>query len=734
MADRILIAEDTGSLRETLAEVLTQQGYEVVQVGDGASAETQLTEGGFALAVLDMLLPKKQGTAVLEALKFGGSVVPVIVMSGVFKQPAQVKDIKDKYGVKDYLIKPFDNGALVTAVNAALGKNAPVATAAVAAATAAAASASTAEAFPASGTLAEHPAALLMFRIQLERQTGVLDLAGDKDRMRLFFHRGSLSMAQSSREGRHVGTELVAQGVITPQTLMQALATVPKESVGLYKVLLNHNVTDEARAKEAYKALAPKILVDAVGMTGRFKWTATEAFLKLIPTVSVPVLPLLFDAFKILSGPQLDALLEKKKSHRLAKGPLFDRFSQGIDGTLGSEVGRAINGRARLLQIVGAAQTPDARTARLAQAFALLCTQSALAVAEDAPAGAGATPSNPAIAVAAAPPPPAMEALDPEPLDEALDPVPVQATAAPAVARVYNAAAAQPAPRANTGGFALPSPAGNTSRPPAPAAAQPPVNVPADLKPILAEAEQRFLALGTQNHFEVLGVQRTDDAATIKKQYFALAGRFHTDKFSGLELGDARGRVDAVFARIAEAYDVLSKPEKRQEYDAELRAKDSGMQTNIAVIFEAESQFTKGETVLMRGDFISAKKLFDQAMDLDPKDLYRAYQLYAGFMCSSRSKGLAVPVIAELEKLGTQTTVPRLNEFLGIVAKAAENWSQAKTYFKRVLEEPQGNKAVAQREIALIDKKMMEMKGGGANTGADKAGEKGGLMGKLFKS
>ncbi len=729
MADRILIAEDTGSLRETLAEVLTQQGYEVVQVGDGASAETQLGEGGFALAVLDMLLPKKQGTAVLEALRNAGVVVPVVVMSGVFKQPAQVKDIKDKFGIKDYLIKPFDNAALVSAVNTALGKNAQVATAAVAAATAAA-SAATAEAFPAAGTLAEQPAALLMFRIQLERQTGVLDLAGEKDRMRLFFHRGSLSMAQSSREGRHVGTELVAQGVITPQTLMQALATVPRESLGLYKVLLTHNVTDEARAKEAYKTLAPKILVDAVGMTGRFKWTATEAFLKLIPTVSVPVLPLLFDAFKILSGPQLDALLEKKKSLRLAKGPLFDRFSQGIDGTLGSEVGRAINGRARLLQIVGAAQTPEARTARLAQAFALLCTQSALAVAEDA--NAGATPSNPAIPVAGANAP-VMEALDPEPLDEALDPVPVQATAAPAAARVYNAAAAQPAPRANTGGFALPNPGGNTSRPPAPApaAAQPPANVPADLKPILAEAEQRFAALGTQNHFEVLGVQRTDDPATIKKQYFALAGRFHTDKFSGLELGDARGRVDAVFARIAEAYDVLSKPDKRQEYDAELRAKDSGMQTNIAVIFEAESQFTKGETVLMRGDFISAKKLFDQAMDLDPKDLYRAYQLFAGFMCSARSKGLALQLIAEMEKLGTQTTVPRLNEFLGIMAKAAENWGQAKTYFKRVLEEPQGNKAVAQREIALIDKKLLEIK---TNTGPDKAGEKGGLMGKLFKS
>ncbi|MBI5493655.1 MAG: response regulator [Deltaproteobacteria bacterium] len=699
MAEKIVLAEDTGPLREGLTQVLTDAGYQVTAVGDGVSAEAAVTAGA-DLLVTDLLLPKKQGFALVEGLRGAGSRIPVVMITGVFKTAAQMKDAKDRLNVKEYLLKPFEADVFLAAVESALGK--PPRVVAVQTQTAV-----SQEPLPDKGHCGDFPAALLMFRAQNERHTGVLDLGSDKERLRVFFYKGQVAMAQSNKDGLHVANELIKMGQVSAQGLQLALQAMQRDSCGLHKALLNESLVDEATAKEAYKTLVPRVLMDAAAFQGRFKWTATEGFAKLIPSVSVPALPVLFDAFKAMDAGLLEALLEKKKSSRLARGPNFDRYGPGIEGTLGPEVGRAINGRARLLQIVGAATTPEQRKARLAQAFALLCTQAALAVDEGSPAAA------PGAAVVAPPHTPAPVAAPAEVSTPGTLPpmhrAPQASQSSVAVPRVAMAQAAAAAASATAS--AVPA-----------APARPPANVPPELQAILAEVEQRYTGMKDATHFEVLGVKQTDDPATVKKAYFALASKFHADKFSGVELGLMREKLDAVFARLSEANETLSKPDKRAEYETALKMQAAGAQTNIAAIFEAESQFTKGETVLLRGDFNASKKLFDRAMELDAKDLYRAYQLFAGFCAAGRPKASAAGLITELERLAELAAIPRVNEFLGHVAKAGENWMAAKKYFSRVAEDPQGNKAVAVRELQLIDTKLKDAA----------KGEKGGMFGKMF--
>src|SRR5687767_5759995 len=97
MAEKILLAEDDKALREGLIEVLTKErGFEVVAFADGASAETAGLEGGFALIILDGLMPKKQGLAVAEALKNAGTRSPLMIITGVYKNAAQAKDAKER--------------------------------------------------------------------------------------------------------------------------------------------------------------------------------------------------------------------------------------------------------------------------------------------------------------------------------------------------------------------------------------------------------------------------------------------------------------------------------------------------------------------------------------------------------------------------------------------------------------------------------------------------------------
>lgn len=749
MAEKILLAEDDKALREGLVEVLTKErGFEVNAVADGASAEAEALKGGYALIILDGLMPKKQGLAVAETLKTNGIPTPVMVITGVYKSPAQAKDAKERLGVKEYLLKPFEAEQFLASVDAAMGKQqatrssptqAPVQQ----------------EPLPERASTQDFPVGMVMFRAQAERHSGILDVgAVNGERTRLFFYRGALVMAQSSREGRHVGTELIRQGVLSAETLRLAISEVGKSSVGLAKALQNLQLVDDAKLKEAYKVLVPQIGVDAVGIVGRFKWTPTEAFAKLIPAVSVSVLPVLLDGLKATSVENVEKLLEKKKTARLQRGPSFDRFNPAIEKALGAEASRAINGRARMGQIVEAAQNPDARKARLLQVHALLCTLSATVVPEDAAAVSTSSPS-------AAP----IDMPEPMPMPEparAPTPMPQPAAAAsspprpatnPAMSAVRPPAPApQPAPpprpapapmpgsaplpgaaprAATTSGVQVsrapaPMPGSAPAQPAAPRAAAMPTNVSPEIKAILVEVEQRFAAMQEQTHFEVLGVSPTDDVGAIKKAYFALAGKFHADKFSGVDLGGMKEKLDAVFARISVASETLTKPDKRAEYDAEMKLKAAGVTTNLGAIFEAESQFAKAEMVLQRGDFIAAKKLLDRVLELDPKDHYRIWHAYVSFRAGGARQDQAADVIRLLEDLGKKTAEPRLNEFLGMVAKSGEDWKNAKKYFRRIKEDPAGNKQLADRELALVDKKLAEAEA--------KAKGAGGIMGKLFKS
>ena len=64
-----------------------------------------------------------------------------------------------------------------------------------------------------------------------------------------------------------------------------------------------------------------------------------------------------------------------------------------------------------------------------------------------------------------------------------------------------------------------------------------------------------------RDYYEILGVSRTADAAELKKAYRKLAMQYHPDRNPGDAEAEKR------FKEAAEAYEVLSNPEKRQRYD-----------------------------------------------------------------------------------------------------------------------------------------------------------------------
>ncbi len=71
-------------------------------------------------------------------------------------------------------------------------------------------------------------------------------------------------------------------------------------------------------------------------------------------------------------------------------------------------------------------------------------------------------------------------------------------------------------------------------------------------------------------YFEILGVSRDCDAATLRRGYRQVCERFHPDLFLGVDLGARRPLLDVIFREATNAFMVLCRPDLRAEYEREL--------------------------------------------------------------------------------------------------------------------------------------------------------------------
>ncbi|HEY0713483.1 MAG TPA: J domain-containing protein [Polyangia bacterium] len=83
-------------------------------------------------------------------------------------------------------------------------------------------------------------------------------------------------------------------------------------------------------------------------------------------------------------------------------------------------------------------------------------------------------------------------------------------------------------------------------------------------------ADRVFPSLDGRSYYQLLNVAETADAATIRSAFFKLAAQLHPDRFHSLPEAALKERLETIYARIGEAYRVLSNPERRAAYDKSL--------------------------------------------------------------------------------------------------------------------------------------------------------------------
>jgi two-component system, OmpR family, response regulator len=117
MARRILVVEDESAIADSIAHVLTREGFEVRTAEEGEAALHLAEEFGPDLVLLDLMLPGLGGLDVCRLLR-ARSTVPIIMLTAKAEEVDRVVGLE--MGADDYMSKPFEPRELVARIQSVL--------------------------------------------------------------------------------------------------------------------------------------------------------------------------------------------------------------------------------------------------------------------------------------------------------------------------------------------------------------------------------------------------------------------------------------------------------------------------------------------------------------------------------------------------------------------------------------------------------------------------------------
>ncbi|HET9933655.1 MAG TPA: response regulator [Polyangiaceae bacterium] len=118
---KVLIVDDSETIRRQVAEALAPAGFEVVEAADGVEGLERAAQHELSLMILDVNMPRLSGLEMLEKLKRDprGAKIPVLMLTTEVQQ--SMVDRAKKSGAIGWMIKPVKLDLLVSTVNKAVG-------------------------------------------------------------------------------------------------------------------------------------------------------------------------------------------------------------------------------------------------------------------------------------------------------------------------------------------------------------------------------------------------------------------------------------------------------------------------------------------------------------------------------------------------------------------------------------------------------------------------------------
>lgn len=113
---RVVVVEDEPIIREAIVETLRLAGHQVVEAADGETGLGHATGQGVDLVLLDLMLPRLDGFAVLARVRQIRPTLPVIILTAKGSEEDVVRGLRE--GADDYVVKPFGARELLARMEA----------------------------------------------------------------------------------------------------------------------------------------------------------------------------------------------------------------------------------------------------------------------------------------------------------------------------------------------------------------------------------------------------------------------------------------------------------------------------------------------------------------------------------------------------------------------------------------------------------------------------------------
>jgi len=115
---KLLVVEDDPNLGDILQEYLTMKGYETTLCRDGEEGWTKFKKDKFSMAILDIMMPKKDGFTLGKEIKKVQEDLPIIYLTAKNLKEDIIEGLK--IGADDYITKPFSMEELLLRIGAIL--------------------------------------------------------------------------------------------------------------------------------------------------------------------------------------------------------------------------------------------------------------------------------------------------------------------------------------------------------------------------------------------------------------------------------------------------------------------------------------------------------------------------------------------------------------------------------------------------------------------------------------
>ncbi len=671
---KVLIIEDNAKHGETIAQLLAKKGIDSDIAPDGVSGLRSFARNAQDLVLVDFR-PQMKVDDVCKNIRGTekGRTVPILMISGFLKDPAEIERFRAELQLAGFLAKPFTSQQLYALVTSALSGPAPPPPAP-------AAPQQTAPRLPPAikGDLAKSPFEKVLFYLMAKRGTGLLTVSGPSSVRRFVFTNGIPVELELPPGDEDFGHYLAGKNLIEAAELSAYEEWWRKDGEDPRDLFVKMGSLTPQRLQEENGNFLQDRLVDCFSWSAGsilFEWGAS--FITVAPAAASFTPALFYRGFRA-QGPsgRINAYLEEKGGLYVGRAGTFYEYQNHLAAECGAaELFDLLDGLKTCRQILALSDRDDAAALLYTLDYLKLLSYS------ETPAKTDVAPPFPVRERAARvgekeKEPEAFEDLGGE-LSELADEI---------------------------GAF------GEKMQAAAPAAEAP----PAGLTPLEEDLKKQWETIKDKNYYELFGMtQKNFSFDKAKKAYFEFTRAYGPEKFFGSS-SEVMSLAEEFLSRISNAYETLTNVVSKENYDELLSRQETVPTGEEDKAFYEQVQFQSGKVFLEQGQYQSAEKSFTNCVTIDSKK--PEYYAYLALAVYNNPANKGNPAAAKRAKDMVNTSLKNGRISIAFALKGAMLLDEgsltfAEAEFNKALKLNPNNKTALKGMDAIKQKREDEKKG-----------------------